>query len=73
MTRLRVERKNISISKMKKFITKRCPNLAFGENRLNMFMKNLDLKIVDFTDIPNWDNYETMYIPLFENAENIIK
>ena len=58
---------------MKKFITERCSNLAFGENRLNMFMKNLDLKIVDFTDIPNWDNYETMYIPLFENAENIIK
>ena len=53
MTRLRVERKNISVSKMKKFITKRCPNLAFGENCLNMFMKNLDLKIVDFTDIPN--------------------
>ena len=58
---------------MKKFIAERCPNLVFGENRLNMFMKNLDLKIVDFTDIPNWDNDETMYIPLFENAENIIK
>lgn len=44
-----------------------------GENRLDMFMKNLDLKIVDFTDIPDWDNYETMYIPLFKDAENIIK
>lgn len=53
-------------------IDKACQG-TFGENRLDMFMKNLDLKIVDFTDIPDWDNYETMYIPLFENAENIIK
>lgn len=29
MTRLRVERKNISVSEMKKFITKRCPELGF--------------------------------------------
>lgn len=42
-------------------------------NRLDMFMKNIDLKIVDFTDIPDWDNYETMYIPLFKDAENLIK
>ena len=53
-------------------INKACRGRS-DENYLDMFMKNLDLKIVDFTDIPDWDNYETMYIPLFKDAENIIK
>ena len=43
------------------------------ETKLDMFMKNIDLEIVDFTDIPEWDNYETMYIPLFKDGECIIK
>ena len=33
MTRLRAERKSISVSEMKKFIIERCPNLAFGGGR----------------------------------------
>ena len=43
------------------------------ENRLDMFEKILDLEIVDFNDIPDWDNYESMYIPLFKDGECIIK
>lgn len=47
MTRLRVERKNVSVSEMKKFITERCPNLAFGEDDM-LYIKNS--KIEDFLD-----------------------
>lgn len=44
-----------------------------SEDRFNWFMKQVELKIVDFADIPEWDNYETMFIPLFKDGENIIK
>lgn len=47
MTRLRAERKNVSVSEMKKFITERCPNLAFGEDD-TLYIKNS--KIEDFLD-----------------------
>lgn len=47
MTRLRAERKSISVSEMKKFITERCPNLAFGEDDM-LYIKNS--KIEDFLD-----------------------
>ena len=47
MTRLRVERKNISVSEMKKFIIERCPNLAFGEDDM-LYIKNS--KMEDFLD-----------------------
>ena len=47
MTRLRAERKSISVSEMKKFITERCPNLAFGEDD-TLYIKNS--KIEDFLD-----------------------
>ena len=47
MTRLRAERKSSSVSEMKKFITERCPNLAFGEDD-TLYIKNS--KIEDFLD-----------------------
>lgn len=47
MTRLRAERKSISVSEMKKFIIERCPNLAFGEDDM-LYIKNS--KIEDFLD-----------------------
>jgi hypothetical protein len=47
MTRLRVERKSISVSEMKKFIIERCPNLAFGEDDM-LYIKNS--KMEDFLD-----------------------
>ena len=47
MTRLRAERKSISVSEVKKFITERCPNLAFGEDD-TLYIKNS--KIEDFLD-----------------------
>lgn len=47
MTRLRAERKSISVSEMKKFITESCPNLTFGEDD-TLYIKNS--KIEDFLD-----------------------
>lgn len=47
MARLRAERKNVSVSEMKKFITEHCPNLAFGEDD-TLYIKNS--KIEDFLD-----------------------
>jgi len=47
MTRLRAERKSISVSEMKKFIIERCPNLAFGEDDM-LYIKNS--KIENFLD-----------------------
>ena len=47
MIRLRAERKSISVSEMKKFITERCPNLTFGEDD-TLYIKNS--KIEDFLD-----------------------
>lgn len=47
MTRLRAERKSISVSEMKKFIIERCPNLAFGEDDM-LYIKNS--KMEDFLD-----------------------
>jgi hypothetical protein len=47
MTRLRAERKSISVTEMKKFIIERCPNLAFGEDD-TLYIKNS--KMEDFLD-----------------------
>ena len=47
MTRLRAERKSISVTEMKKFIIERCPNLAFGEDDM-LYIKNS--KMEDFLD-----------------------
>ena len=47
MSRLRAERKSISVSEMKKFITERCPNLAFGDDDM-LYIKNS--KMEDFLD-----------------------
>lgn len=47
MTRLRAERKSISVSEMKKFIIERCPNLTFGEDDM-LYIKNS--KMENFLD-----------------------
>ena len=47
MTRLRAERKSISVSEMKKFIIERCPNLVFGDDDM-LYIKNS--KMEDFLD-----------------------
>lgn len=36
------------------------------------FEKSLDLDIVEYTDIPSWNNAEDIYIPLFESDETIL-
>ena len=32
-----------------------------------------DVKIMDYLDIPEWENAEDIYIPLFENGEILLK
>ena len=32
-----------------------------------------DLKIVDETEIPDWDNYEVVYVPLFDDGTIIVR
>lgn len=31
------------------------------------------LEFIDYLDIPNWDDSQSVYIPMFENAEIIIR
>lgn len=31
------------------------------------------LEFVNYLDIPNWDNYESVYIPMFDDAEIIVR
>lgn len=47
MTQVRAERKSISVSEMKKFITERCPNLIFGDDDM-LYIKNS--KMENFLD-----------------------
>lgn len=47
MTRLRTERKSITVKEIKKFITERYPNLTFGEDD-TLYIKNS--KMEDFLD-----------------------
>lgn len=39
-----------------------CSNKSY----MKYFDVRLKLKFVDFTDIPDWNNYESIYIPLFK-------
>lgn len=47
MTRLRAERKSITVKEIKKFITERCPNLVFDHDD-TLYIKNS--KMEDFLD-----------------------
>ena len=46
-------------------------------NNLVGFTETMDkhivptVEFVDYLDIPDWDNDESVYIPMFENAEII--
>lgn len=31
------------------------------------------LEFIDYLDIPDWDNYESIYIPMFDNADIIVR
>lgn len=39
-------------------------SLEYQENLLSNF--ECDLEFVDYLDIPDWDNYQSVYIPLFD-------
>lgn len=47
MSRLRAERKSITVKEIKKFITERCPNLVFDHDDM-LYIKNS--KMEDFLD-----------------------
>lgn len=45
-----------------------------NESYMKYFDVRLKLKFVDFADIPDWNNYESIYIPLFKcTVENQLK
>lgn len=43
----------------------------YRETRLDYF--ECELEIVDYLDIPDWDNYESVYVPMFSDAEILIR
>ena len=47
-------------------------NTDFGPTDYEYFEKHLNLDIVDYTDIPNWDNSEDIYISLLQNDSTIL-
>ena len=44
-------------------------SVGFNETIVKHFYPTLEF--VDYLDIPDWDNDESVYIPMFENAEII--
>lgn len=46
-------------------------SVKFKENSEKIYEP--ELKFVDYLDIPEWDNYESVYIPMFDNAEILIR
>lgn len=52
---------------MKKIEDRKWPGTPNNFDSLFEYMKErLSLKIVDFSELPTWDNYESICIPLFE-------
>ena len=45
--------------------------VGFKETPEKYFVPTLEF--IDFLDIPDWNNNESAYIPMFENAEMIIR
>lgn len=45
-------------------------SLEYRESPLSNF--ECDLEFVDYLDIPDWDNYQSVYIPLF-NGEILVR
>ena len=52
---------------MKKVEDRKWPGTPDNFDHLFEYMKErLSLRIVDFSELPSWDNYESICIPLFE-------
>ena len=52
---------------MKKVEDRKWPGTPDNFGHLFEYMKKrLSLRIVDFSELPSWDNYESICIPLFE-------
>lgn len=39
----------------------------------SMTYLNPELSFVEFEDIPDWDNHENVYIPMFDNGEILMR
>lgn len=46
-------------------------SVGFNESNFSLFRPSL--KFVDFLDIPEWDDYESVYIPMFDNSAILIR
>lgn len=44
---------------------------SVGDDDANYF--NPHLEFVDYADIPDWDNRESIYIPMFDDAKILIR
>lgn len=45
-------------------------SVDWKENPIKIF--DVDLDIVEYTNIPDWDNAESIYIPLFDESNEIL-
>lgn len=42
------------------------------ETAYDVFERNLELSVVDYADIPEWNDCEDIYIPLFDNELEVL-
>ena len=47
-------------------------NIDFDPTDYEYFEKHIDLDIVEYTDIPIWDNSEDIYISLLQNDSTVL-
>ena len=60
-----------SIHNINSMINRNKTVVGFNETMEKYFEPTLEF--VDYIDIPNWDDSQSVYIPMFENAEIIIR
>lgn len=59
-----------SIHNLDNFYRWKDTSVDFSETPMKIF--DVDLAIVDYTDIPDWNNSEDVYIPLFAENNDIL-
>lgn len=58
-------------SNLRSFLRWKNTHITFEETQEKYFTPQL--MFVDYLDIPDWDNYESVFIPMFENSEIVIR
>ena len=59
-----------TIDSLNGFYSWKDTSIKWSENPIKYF--NVDLDIVEYTNIPDWDNAESIYIPLFDESNEIL-